>query len=281
VSGSALGGTFGPVSISGNTVVVGAYTLPPVIPGAAGAFPAAVQGTVGTNSGPGAAYVFVEPASGWANMTQTAKLNASNGAANEYLGWSVSISGDTVVVGASYWFMNGNLAPAAAYVFTEPASGWVNMTETAKLTASDGEPLGSSVAISGNTVVVEGGNNDTAAAYVFGTAIAAPLTITSPAINSVTVNQEYSYQVKTNSSASQAITFSLSTAPAGMNINASTGLVTWTPSWHQSGSSIVTVLATDRFGDTTQQTFSISVCHVFSFSDPFGPKKHGLVIDLM
>ena len=35
-------------------------------------------------------------------MTQTAKLTASDGAAGDYFGYSVAISGDTVVVGAFY-----------------------------------------------------------------------------------------------------------------------------------------------------------------------------------
>ena len=70
------------VSISGNTVVVGAP-----------------DDTVGSNNQQGAAYVFTEPGSGWANMTQTAKLTASDGAAGDYFGHSVSISGNTVVVG--------------------------------------------------------------------------------------------------------------------------------------------------------------------------------------
>ena len=44
--------------------------------------------------------MFTEPGSGWANMTQTAKLTASDGAAGDCFGYSVSISGNTVVVGA-------------------------------------------------------------------------------------------------------------------------------------------------------------------------------------
>ena len=42
-------------------------------------------------------------------------------------------------------------------MFTEPASGWADMTQTAELTASDGQAydgFGTSVSISGNTVVV-------------------------------------------------------------------------------------------------------------------------------
>ena len=100
--------------------------------------------------------MFTEPGSGWANMTQTAKLTASDGAAGDYFGYSVSISGNTVVVGASAT-VGTNSYQGAAYVFTEPGSGWANMTQTAKLTASDGaagDDFGNSVSISGNTVVV-------------------------------------------------------------------------------------------------------------------------------
>ena len=89
-------------------------------------------------------------------MTQTAKLTASDGAAGDDFGSSVSISGNTVVVGARCHGRR-NSHQGAAYVFTEPGSGWANMTQTAKLTASDGaadDDFGYSVSISGNTVVV-------------------------------------------------------------------------------------------------------------------------------
>lgn len=137
------------VSISGDTIVVGA-------PGA------------------NAAYVFVKPAGGWMNLVQTAKLTASDGTSDDYFGMAVSISGDTIVVGASYNDGNGENA-GAAYVFEKPVSGWTNMTETAKLTASDGQAwhlFGNSVAVSGSTIVVgavfEGiRSSNTGAAYVF------------------------------------------------------------------------------------------------------------------
>ena len=139
-SDGAAGDYFGhSVAISGNTVVVGAD-----------------YATVGGNSQQGAAYVFVEPTSGWVSTTQTAKLTASDGAADNYFGWSVAVSGNTVVVGE----LGATGYQGAAYVFVEPASGgWANATETAKLTGPDGTTIngfGRSVAISGNTVVVGG-----------------------------------------------------------------------------------------------------------------------------
>ncbi len=133
------------IAASGNTVVVGA--------------PSYYEG-----SNPGAAYVFVKPASGWQNMTETAKLTPSDGMPSELFGQSVAISGDTIVVGGEQSF--------EVYVFVKPAGGWKDMTETAKLTASDGvkdDYFGSAVSIDGDTVVVGAYEHAQAngAAYVF------------------------------------------------------------------------------------------------------------------
>ena len=141
------------VAVSGSTVVAGA-------PGC-------------LNCGfVGAAYVFTEPAKGWGNMTQTAKLTASDGVANNQFGFAVSIDGGTIAVGAH----GTNSGRGAVYIFTEPTNGWTNMTQTAKLTASDAAPselVGRSVSISGNTVVAgapqdnNGAYKQQGAAYVF------------------------------------------------------------------------------------------------------------------
>lgn len=122
------------VAIDGNTVVVGAIQF----------------------NAPGAVYVFTKPTNGWANMTQTAELTASDGQIGDQLGCSVGISGNTIVAGACDATVNGNQSEGAAYVFVEPTGGWRNATETAKLTASDAGSyagFGVGTAISGNTVV--------------------------------------------------------------------------------------------------------------------------------
>ncbi len=96
----------------------------------------------------GAVYVFVKPASGWANMTQTAELSPSDGFTFLDFGISVGISGNTIVV--------GSYANNAAYVFTEPQGGWQNMTETAVLSNTNGVAtlFGENVAIDGATIAV-------------------------------------------------------------------------------------------------------------------------------
>ena len=147
------------VAISGDTAVLGAPNA-----------------TVGTTAFQGAAYVFTEPASGWANMTQTARLTATDGGVYSF-GDSVAVSGEVVVVGTPQAMVGPNEDQGAAYVYAEPDSGWAGMTQTAKLTASDGwigDHLGWSVSIVGNTVVAgaDAGVNTptssgTGVAYVF------------------------------------------------------------------------------------------------------------------
>jgi FG-GAP repeat len=103
-----------------------------------------------------AAYVFVKPAGGWQDMTQTAKLTPSDGVEGDLFGYSVAISGNVIVVGAPQATVNGNVYQGAAYVFVRPAGGWRDMTETAKLVASDGAAGDSfgQVAVSGRTALV-------------------------------------------------------------------------------------------------------------------------------
>jgi len=116
----------------------------------------------------GAAYVFVKPAEGWTNMTELARLTSTDGN-NVSLGQSVAISGATIVVGG----FGFNTDQGAAYVFVQPRNGWKSVTQTARLTPSDGilGAMGWCVASDGNTVVAgapETGNGTAGnGAYVF------------------------------------------------------------------------------------------------------------------
>ena len=111
-------------------------------------------------------------------MTETAKLTASDGVKPDYFGNSVAVStdGGTVVIGAPNAAVKGNVSQGAAYVFIEPPNGWTNMTETAKVTASDGAAgaqFGTGVGVNNKTVMIGspysviGTNNGQGAAYVF------------------------------------------------------------------------------------------------------------------
>jgi hypothetical protein len=106
----------------------------------------------------GAAYVFVKPVGGWTDMTESAKLLASDAVGSDYLGWSIAVYGDEVAAGApSAHYFHEMAGPGAVYVFVKPTGGWINMTETAKLTASGGgrgDSFGASVAIQQNILVI-------------------------------------------------------------------------------------------------------------------------------
>jgi hypothetical protein len=97
----------------------------------------------------GAAYVFTGSGASW---SQQAKLTAADTTGDDYLGVSVALSGDTIVVGASRHDCPAGSNCGAAYLFS--GAGW---NEQTKLTAADpdGEgELGAAVAIDEAAVVV-------------------------------------------------------------------------------------------------------------------------------
>ncbi len=144
------------VALDGDTAVVGACFEDSSATG--------VNGNQSSNSAgdSGAAYVFVQSGAAW---SQQAYLKASNTEFGDYFGWSVSVSGDTAVVGALHedsgaTGVNGNQgdngagSAGAAYVFTRSGATW---SQQAYLKASNTEAadlFASSVAVSGDTVVI-------------------------------------------------------------------------------------------------------------------------------
>ncbi len=110
----------------------------------------------GNNSG--SAYLFEKPAGGWPTyMTETDKITASNGAADNFFGRTVAISGIYAIVGAY-----GNSSyKGAAYVYERTGAG--TWSEQAVLTASDGiasDNLGYSVGITDGYAVVGASGDD-------------------------------------------------------------------------------------------------------------------------
>ena len=166
------------LAISGSTIVAGASSA-----------------EVGTNKGQGIVYVFSEPSGGWKDTsTETAQLTASGGELDDYLGRSVAVYGNTIVAGATE---ANNHAQGAAFVYTEPVSGWAGTTEAQKLTASDatnGAQFGSAVAAGANTILVgaefatAGITFSSGKAYVFATPPAPPVAVSAAPTN-VTLTQ--------------------------------------------------------------------------------------------
>ncbi len=125
----------------------------------------ALIGTVKDNENgqyAGSAYVFIRTDDTW---TFQQKLLAINGQAHDYFGYSVSLSGDTALIGA----VGVDSGKGASYVFVRSGVTWA---EQAKLTASDAglyDEFGCSVSVNQDTSLIgsyghEGGKGS---AYVF------------------------------------------------------------------------------------------------------------------
>ncbi|MCU1304469.1 MAG: putative cell wall-anchored protein [Candidatus Sulfotelmatobacter sp.] len=101
---------------------------------------------------------------GSAGIKQVATLTASDG---NPLSSRVVIAGGTIVAGAPY-DPNDTQAPGAAYLFVEPLGGWMNSTETAKMTADGlaaGAWFGYSLSLSAKNLLV--GGYYTSAGYLY------------------------------------------------------------------------------------------------------------------
>uniref|UniRef100_UPI0040574A2F FG-GAP repeat protein n=1 Tax=Candidatus Electronema sp. TaxID=2698783 RepID=UPI0040574A2F len=145
------------VAVSGNTAVIGAW----------------LDDDKGDDSG--SAYIFVRAGGTW---SQQAKLTAADGAADDYFGGSVAVSGDTAVIGA-YGDDDKGTWTGSAYVFVRTADGsiWGGIwwSQQAKLTAADGAAVdffGISVAVSGDTALIgapwdDDKGSESGSAYVF------------------------------------------------------------------------------------------------------------------
>jgi hypothetical protein len=132
--------------------------------------------TVGSNAFQGAVYVFVEPTTGWSNMTQTAELTSSDGEANDAFGYGLAVNGNQIVAGAPFAQIGSNQYQGAAYIYLKPKNGWTTTSNfNAKLTAADGaadDNFGFSVTSIGNKIVSGApgeypGDSTAGAAYVF------------------------------------------------------------------------------------------------------------------
>jgi hypothetical protein len=170
-SNTGAGDRFGwSVALSGDTLVVGADREDSNAD--------TVNGNQADNSAEtaGAAYVFRRTGGVW---TQEAYLKASNSDAGDRFGWSVAISGDTIVVGAygeasSATGVDGNQASngssnaGAAYVFVRSGITWSQQAYLKASNTNADDSFGYTVGIDGDTIVVGAQNEDSSAKGVNG-----------------------------------------------------------------------------------------------------------------
>jgi hypothetical protein len=156
-SDGALGDRFGnsvSISADGTTALIGAYD----------------DDDKGSNSG--SAYIFTRNGSNW---IQSAKLLASDGAATDSFGRSVSLSSDgtTALIGAYLDDDKGNNS-GSAYVFIKDGSNWIQSAKLVAFDAAADDIFGRSVSISadGTTALIGAYGDDdkgstSGSAYIF------------------------------------------------------------------------------------------------------------------
>jgi ELWxxDGT repeat protein len=134
------------VAISGDSLIVGAY-----------------HDTVGANTDQGSAYVFSRTMGGTDNWGLVEKVTASDGAANDFFGTGVGISGTTYLVGAAYG--DGVVADTGSIyfsgTFTNSApvldpSGTMNLTWiTSEQTTNSGNTVAEIIASAGGDRITD------------------------------------------------------------------------------------------------------------------------------
>ena len=113
-----------------------------------------------SHAGTGAVSTFLELGSKWERRSE---LRGSDSSTGDLFGYSVALSGTTLVVGAP-----GRAGGGRAYVFVNSSGSWSQVAELAGADITGGDGFGSSVALSGPDIVVGApGHPGGGRAYVF------------------------------------------------------------------------------------------------------------------
>ena len=150
VEGSSVDGFGWSVSLSGNTALIGA----------------AFDDENGL--GAGSAFVFIRTGTTW---TQQAKLLPPDGGQGYNFGYSVSLSGDTALIGEPYDAQNGCNA-GSAYVFIRTGTTWIQQAKILPSDGAAGDNFGNAVSLEGDTALIGSLSDDdngfiSGSAYVF------------------------------------------------------------------------------------------------------------------
>jgi hypothetical protein len=138
------------VSIDGDTALIGAH------------------GDDDNGVDSGSAYIFIRNGTTW---SEQAKLHASDGTEGDYFSYSVSIDGDTALIGTRDDDDNG-INSGSAYIFIRNGTTWSQQTKLHASDGTEGDRFGRSVSIDGDTALIGAWGDDnngdySGSAYIF------------------------------------------------------------------------------------------------------------------
>ena len=170
-------------------------------------------------------------------------------------------------------YLIGGHNSAAVWVFDSTAGSWYAGPNLSIARGGPAVALGND----GFLYVMGGenlgqGNNGLATTEKLDTGASSTPILLSGSGGTVMVGKLFSYQAIAFGSPRPV--FSLVTAPAGMTLNATTGLIAWTPAANQTGGNTVVVRASSTAG-AAQQTFSINVIPIPTQTDFTAPTVPG------
>lgn len=141
------------VSISGNYAIVGSY-----------------MDDVGANSNQGSASIYQYNGTSWVLMQ---KITDAAGAADDYFGFSVCISGNYAIIGAYQDNVGANNDQGSASIYQYNGASWVLINKITDPAGAQNDYFGYSVSINGDNALVGswgkeiGANNDQGNAHFF------------------------------------------------------------------------------------------------------------------
>ncbi len=244
----------------------------------------AIVGAPGKSSNKGAAYIFELSGTTW---TQKPSMTASDGAADDYFGISVSISGTTAIVGADQKDGTPIINTGAAYIYTLSGTTWNFKQKLTDTSPANNGFFGGSVATSGDYVLIgaEGKNSNKGEAY---TDTAGTITNYTPTISPIadqytnsftpttitfTVSDEENgtltvSAVSDNSTVLPSSNIKLNNTSNSVSVTLSNKTATvslsMTPVSNQYGKANITVTAKDSSGKQSSRSFMLNVSRLSS-----------------
>jgi len=226
----------------------------------------AVIGATGGDDGgtdSGATYIFRLIGSTW---SQSQKLLASDDAAGDWFGSSASMSSTLLVIGAKNKYGPG-LYAGAAYAFRKQSNTWVQENRLVVPTVTGQDYVGTSVAVSGETVLVGAPGSDFTAlnggrAWLYASSCSsnpAPvLTVTSPVNNSsYTQGQSVAFAASATDSPDGNITVDIEWTSSAQGFIGSGG--SFSLATLQVGTHVITASVTDSGGLVDSETRTITI----------------------
>jgi FG-GAP repeat len=131
------------VAIAGNYAVVGSY-----------------GDDIGANTSQGSVSIYKFDGTDWVFMQ---RLTDPVGQANDEFGYSVSISGNNIAVGATSGDIGSNIDFGTVGIFKFDGTNWVFNQKLSDATGAFGDQFGYAVSIAGNHLIVGAPNDDVAA----------------------------------------------------------------------------------------------------------------------